>query len=551
MAAVCALPGECTDGDDLFYRRLLDKLIPEMTGIVEIDDPYRKLARIADAGRNTWKAGSGGKAGAWNGDAKAAKAVVAAVNDAVEAVIARTADDVLRSLLVLVCREVLAAAEARRADGGLEFHDLLVLARDLLRTSAEARDRLHERYTHILLDEFQDTDPIQIELAILIAASVQGEPPSAWHELEVDEGRLFFVGDPKQSIYRFRRADIGLFLEARDRFGPNRSWARLTTNFRTVEPILAWINAFFTESMADEQPNAQPKYEPLSSWREPYAGIDHRPMLLGGPHPDPKVKAGPLREAEATDVARVIADIRSSPDRWPVHDSRAGDWRPARLSDITILVPTRTSLPYLREALESEDIPYRLATGTLVYDTQEVRDAIAAVRAIDDSSDQLSLVAALRSPLYACSDVDLFTFRAAGGRWDIRRDVPDSVPADHPVRLAFEHLHSLWDQRWWLSPAALLERLLRERHAFLLGLGRPAAHRGVAPAALPDRSSPSLRGGQRRRSARLRRLGRAAGAPTAHACTNRSCRRPTTTRSRSSRSMGRRASSSRSRFSRA
>ncbi len=334
-------------------------------------------------------------------------------------------------------------------------------------------DRLHERYTHILLDEFQDTDPIQIELAILIAASVQGEPPSAWHELDVDEGRLFFVGDPKQSIYRFRRADIGLFLEARDRFGPNESWARLTTNFRTVEPILAWINAFFTESMADEQPNAQPKYEPLSSWREPYVGVDHRPMLLGGPHPDPKVKAGALREAEATDVARVIADIRSGPDRWPVHDSQAGDWRPARLSDITILVPTRTSLPYLREALEGEDIPYRLATGTLVYDTQEVRDAIAAVRAIDDSSDQLSLVAALRSPLYACSDVDLFTFRAAGGRWDIRRDVPDSVPADHPVRLAFEHLHSLWDQRWWLSPAALLERLLRERHAFLLGLGDP------------------------------------------------------------------------------
>jgi ATP-dependent helicase/nuclease subunit A len=131
VTAVCALPGDCTDGEDLFYRHLVERLIPEMTGIVEIDDPYRKLARIADAGRSPWTGGRGGKAGAWNGDAKAAKAVVGAVNDAVEAVIARTADDVLRPLLVLVCREVLAAAEARRADGGLEFHDLLVLARDL------------------------------------------------------------------------------------------------------------------------------------------------------------------------------------------------------------------------------------------------------------------------------------------------------------------------------------------------------------------------------------------------------------------------------------
>ena len=222
VAAVCALPGECTDTTDKFHAHLVERLIPEMTAIVDIADPYRKLARLADASRNPWTGGRGGKAAAWNGDAKAAKAVVAAVNTAVEAVIARTADDVLRPLLVLVCREVLDAAEARRADGGLEFHDLLVLARDLLRTNAEARDRLHERYTHILLDEFQDTDPIQIELAILIAASVQGDPPTAWHELEVDEGRLFFVGDPKQSIYRFRRADIGLFLEARDRFGPNR-----------------------------------------------------------------------------------------------------------------------------------------------------------------------------------------------------------------------------------------------------------------------------------------------------------------------------------------
>ena len=143
------------------------------------------------------------------------------------------------------------------------------------------------------------------------------------------------------------------------------------------------------------------------------------------------------------------------------------------LSDVTILLPTRTSLPFLRSALERRDLPYRLATGTLVYDTQEVRDALSALHAIDDSTDELSLVAALRSPLYGCSDVDLFTFREAGGRWSVRRPTPESLGGDHPVVAAIAHLHSLWLDRWWLSPSAMLERLLRERRAFLLAFGDP------------------------------------------------------------------------------
>src|SRR5690606_19400683 len=179
------------------------------------------------------------------------------------------------------------------------------------------------------------------------------------------------------------------------------------------------------------------------------------------------VRACPTRRS--SDLA-AIADIRDHPERWPVGDGDGG-WRPARLADVAILLPARTSLPYLRAELEAADLPYRLATGTLVYDTQEVRDALATLRAVDDPSDELSLVAALRSPLYACSDVDLFTFRQAGGRWDLRREPPDAVPEDHPVRVALAHLRTVWEERWWLGPAALLDRLLRERHAHLLAFG--------------------------------------------------------------------------------
>ena len=137
------------------------------------------------------------------------------------------------------------AADDRRQRGVLEFHDLLVLARDLLRHSqhgAEVRAALAERYQRLLLDEFQDTDPIQIDLAKLIASPP--EDTEDWPSLPDQPGRLFYVGDPKQSIYRFRRADIAVFAEARS--GPTVSCKTLTQNFRTVKPIIDWINELYS-----------------------------------------------------------------------------------------------------------------------------------------------------------------------------------------------------------------------------------------------------------------------------------------------------------------
>lgn len=455
----------CSDPSDRFYEHLATKVLPELGRLSQIADPDRRLAAVAEIPAF----GKGyGKQGNWS-DLPALKALIVELNDAKKAIVAGASAEVIERLLVPMAVDCLAAAEQRRADGGLEFHDLLVLARAMLRTSNEARVALHDRYTHLLLDEFQDTDPIQIELALRIATSVSSGSED-WESLDVDAGRLFFVGDPKQSIYRFRRADISLFLRARERFGPNGTYAKLTTNFRTVEPILHWVNVLFTQLMGFGDGDRQPAYEPLVAFREGNSGADHRPVLLGGCHPDPKVKAAELREAEAADVAAVIADIVARPSAWPVGDG-SGGWRPAELRDVAILVPTRTSLPFLRAELDDADISYRLSTGTLVYATQEVSDALSALRAVDDPTDALSLVAALRSPLFACSDADLFTFVSAGGQWNLRVDPPDAVPDEHPVRAALASLRALWEQRWWTAPSALLDQLLRERSAAMLGFG--------------------------------------------------------------------------------
>lgn len=468
----------CTDPADKLVRILEDTHLPAMRAIVAINDPHAKLRVLSKKSRSAtkqqiWGRGSGGKKGAWGCDVAEIKDFITAVNAAANASINAATDAVVHQLMRLTADEVVKAARARREDGGMEFHDLLVLARRVLRQNAEVRRALHDRYQHILLDEFQDTDPIQIEVASLIAASPADAQPAEWQRHSVLPGRLFFVGDPKQSIYRFRRADIKLFLAARDAFGDASGHHTLSTNFRTVGPIIEWLNALFATVMPVEVPDAQPEYLPLQPWRVGRSGADHRPMVFGGEHEDPKVKAGALREAEAAHVASIIADVVASPDRWPVQDRRTDDWRPARLSDVTVLIPTRTSLPFLREALDRDAIPYRLATGTLVYDTQEVRDAIAVLRAIDDPNDSLSLVAALRSPLYGCSDTDLFTYHQARRAWDLPATPPDGLDDGHPVVLALGHLRSLWAQRWWLSPATLLERVLRERRAFIVAYGDP------------------------------------------------------------------------------
>jgi len=484
ITALAARRAECTDDSDKFLEHLNGVLV-EMVAVQQISDPYRKLKVMAGyrrggksstrrEGLKGWGISGKGRGNAWGGKDNLSdiKDNILDVNQAMADALDEVTNLVLIELSRLVAIETVKAAEQRRAEGGLEFHDLLVLARNMLRTQPAARQALHERYPRILLDEFQDTDPIQIELAVLIATSATDVEGVAWPDLPVEPGRLFFVGDPKQSIYRFRRADISLFLRARDLFVAGDQPVSLTTNFRTVEPIVDWVNAFFTEHMAVEQAGLQPAYVKLDAHRES-SGRDHRPVLLGGEHEDPKINSAGLREAEADDVAAAIAAILAEPHAWPVFDEDQGQFRDARLQDITILVPTRTSLPYLRAALDQADIRYRIATGTLAYHTQEVRDALAAIKAIDDPTDEISLVAALRSPLYCCSDVDLFTFFQGGGRWDLRRPVPDGVAADHPVRHGIEHLRSLWLERWWLTPSGLLERLLRERRAAMLAFGNP------------------------------------------------------------------------------
>jgi ATP-dependent exoDNAse (exonuclease V) beta subunit len=417
----------CTDPDDILLKHL-NELVSTADGLRSLDhDDANDLDR-ADVlfGLPTLSCKKG-QAGNWTCPVQDVRDLSAAAQAEVLRLREGVTHDCLQAIAHRVADFTLRSFEERRREGLLEFHDLLVLARRLLRRNPEALVEERSRYRVLLLDEFQDTDPLQLEIAALLASDGDAGD-RGWQELDIEPGRLFVVGDAKQSIYRFRRADIALFLRARHALVDETTILR--QNFRSVPGVIDFVNALFGELLAEEVPDAQPAFEPLVAHRAP---VSDSPAvtLLGELHQG--VPARELRELEATDVANVIREAVG--DGWTVvtpNDEGELVEHPARWCDIAVLLPARTSLHALEEAFIAASVPYRLETGSLVWASREVRELLLILTAIDDPSDPIALVGALRSPALACGDDDLLTFHQAGGRWSHQRPgPPEALPPDH------------------------------------------------------------------------------------------------------------------------
>ena len=477
-----ALRTRCADPADKLAARIdviaeHRSALQAMTGDAEEIDRIEALLAL---GRDC-KGTNLGRAGSWDGQVQAAREGIKHLKAECDQATRLASQAALERLVARLAEFTLDAAEQRRASGRLEFHDLLVRARQLLRHRVHGpgvRSALRDRYRRLLVDEFQDTDPIQVELAALLGCGDSGAADSDWAETVPDAGRLFFVGDPKQSIYRFRRADIATFLEARHWTSrqPSGRIEGLATNFRSVKPIIEWVNAVF-ERLIRPVEGSQPEYAPLDAVRGPVPRGPAVTVLGVSPIDiEGRAYAAELRRREAESVAQAVAAVLR--DRWDVDEGSptATAPRPVRLGDIAILLPSRISLPNLEDALDAAGIPYRAEASSLVYSTREVRDVLSALQAVADPTDELALVAALRSPLYGCGDDDLAHWRlACNGRFSLLREPPESAPGDHPVAVGIAHLAELHRAKRWTSPPVLLDRLVRERGAFETAVagGRP------------------------------------------------------------------------------
>jgi ATP-dependent helicase/nuclease subunit A len=307
------------------------------------------------------------------------------------------------------------------AAGKLDFVDLLLCARDLIRDAPAVRRDLQARFSHVLVDEFQDTDPLQAEILLLLAAGDPGE--SDWLRVRPAPGKLFLVGDPKQSIYRFRRADIALYEGIKDRLGAaGAEVVHLSANFRSVPALQAAVNGAFAEPMAARPGPArvQAQYAPLSPVRPAVAG---QPSLIALPIPAPyKNDWGDL--ASKGDIERSSADAIAAFIEWLV---QASGWKVSDPQGGLVPVEARhvcllfrrlqsfgddTTRPVTR-ALEARRIAHVLVGGRGYGEREEVEALRNALSAIEWPDDEFSVFATLRGPLFCLSDAQLLCWRQA------------------------------------------------------------------------------------------------------------------------------------------
>ena len=307
-------------------------------------------------------------------------------------------------------------AARRRERWQLNFEDLLLTAARLLRENPEVRRYFRRRFTHILVDEFQDTDPLQAEVLFYITGSDSEEKD--WRKLVPEPGSLFLVGDPKQSIYRFRRADIDIYnlVKRRVESRGGGEVLRLTANFRSLACIGAWVNPIFAAAFpraGDGGAVYQAPFAPLAPVRPGCAGA-----LSGVFRLDVPVVKGNRDGAIADLDASRIADFIS----WACAgnlklDGGAGRVRPAVPSDFLVLFRYKKTMDIYARALEERDIPFEISGSAAFHEALEVQEIQNLVRALSDPEDQVAAVAVLRGLFFGLSDQDLLDFRGLGGRF--------------------------------------------------------------------------------------------------------------------------------------
>ena len=392
----------------------------------------------------------------------------------------------LRQWRAYVHREVVAFvrpavehfATLRREEGRLTFHDLLACTRDLLRDHPRLRTALQERHPRLLVDEFQDTDPLQAELLFYLTSQDPTETP--WTACEPEPGSLFIVGDDKQSIYRFRRADMEVFASVGRLIDASGGEAvTLTKNFRSWDVICDWCDAAFSDLFND------PGLEDLQA---PYTPFDPQRTTAGDTGGVRRLDIDKVHgnwgrdiaAADAEQIARYIDAAQSG--ALPAHQDREdAAAEGARYSDFLLLTRTKTRLSIYAEALAERGIPYTVTGSEDLGEAEELKALVDLLTCALRPDDPVAGVAYLKGPLVGASDDDLYRFRRAGGAFDqmhapLAPDVTSALPPETRRRFvgAFERLRTARTRLREERPGVAVEQIV-DTFGLLAGAAHPPA----------------------------------------------------------------------------
>jgi ATP-dependent helicase/nuclease subunit A len=375
-------------------------------------------------------------------------------------------------------------ADMKSRAGKLDFVDLLLLARDLVRDDREVREYLQGRFRHIFVDEFQDTDPLQAEILLLLAA---GDPAETdWLRASPVPGKLFVVGDPKQSIYKFRRADVMLYRKVCDAL-TSRGVGRvtLTKSYRSVRPIQQFVNAAFVPEMQAGVPG-QADYSPLEQHRP---DIGTQPAIIALPAPRPYGSQRVSKEkinACLPDAIGAYIEWLVNKSQWRVWDTEANDWGPIRARDICVLfrrfINMRQDMTrdYVR-SLDARNIPHLLVGSKSFHNREEVETVRAALTAIEWPDDELSVFATLRGYLFALRDDLLLRFRHEHGALNPLRTRPKDLAGEYqPLAEALATVAELHRRRNYRPIAETVNALLEATRAHAGFMLRPTGRQVLA-----------------------------------------------------------------------
>jgi ATP-dependent helicase/nuclease subunit A len=351
----------------------------------------------------------------------------------------------------------------------LTFSDLEIYALQAL-TQTQVQNYYQQRWQIFLVDEFQDTNPTQAELLHTLTAKAE----------------LTIVGDIKQSIYGFRRADIRVFQQFRDRIlANNGKEVILSTSFRTHQTLINHLNQIFSPLLAENHQNLigdrpvsslEGRRQEAEGQRSEVRGqeavikteedksFNYLQVLVIGDPFQPEGEAKPAKpnrsqrqRVEAFCLAEKIKEMLDK--KTPVYDKQTRQTRPIEPKDIAILTRTWQPLEVYGEALAALGIPVAPAGGGNLLATREAKDASALLRFLANTRDDLALVAVLRSPFFAISDRLLYLFRSQFNQdqvdscwWDVLL-TSEVAELQHPVKV----LQQLLKQRQSELPSRLLQ----------------------------------------------------------------------------------------------
>jgi ATP-dependent helicase/nuclease subunit A len=350
-------------------------------------------------------------------------------------------------------------AERRRTEARLNFQDQLMFAAALLREQPDVRGYFRKRFHPVLVDEFQDTDPIQAEILFLLAGTDDAEKD--WTKLAPAPGSLFLVGDPKQSIYRFRRADIDIYNRVKERIeASGGETLRLSANFRSLGSIADWVNPLFDPRSEGAFPAAADAYQagfmPLETMRgrgrQSLSGV--RKTMI------PAVARHAKEEITEIDSRRVAGFIA-----WGLAGNLALDGgdegpRPAEPGDFLILFRYKDRMSKYARRLEELGVPYEISGSDAFADNAEIAEVMNLLRALDDPDDPVATVAVLRGLFFGLSDQELLEHRAAGGEFAYFGPA-DGLTGSARVRRAFVVLRGWRELTVRVPPSVALEIILQ------------------------------------------------------------------------------------------